>query len=41
LNANPQELHFIAFNVDAATIIARSRGIFASQGWMERPCGNK
>ena len=32
MNSNRQQLRFIVFNVDAATIIARSRGLFASEG---------
>lgn len=32
MNSDRQRLCFIVFNVDAATIIARSRGLFASEG---------
>lgn len=32
MNSNRQQLRFIVFNVDAATIIARSRALFASEG---------
>lgn len=33
MSSNRQQFRFIVFNVDAATILARARGLFASQGF--------
>ena len=33
MSSNRQQFRFIVFNIDAATILARARGLFASQGF--------